>query len=180
MSEEPAPQPDPGAPATKNPTVAATGAAAGDEAAAASSATPSLAERIDRLFKTVRPPERPGREYTPGEVAAAISERATSDDGKISDTYIRYLRSGQRTNPTKRHLEALAAFFGVPVSYFLDDDAAGRIYSQLALLSAMRDERVQALALRAAGLSDRALAAITEMINHARVLEGLPNGDDAT
>lgn len=139
--------------------------------------TPTLAERLDRLFRTVRPRDRGGREYTLAEVAAAISARATSEDGKISETYIRYLRRGQRTNPTKRHLEALAEFFGVPASYFLDDDAARTIHSQLALLAAMRDERVQVVALRAAGLSDRSLGAITEMINQARLLEGLPDGD---
>jgi transcriptional regulator with XRE-family HTH domain len=148
---------------------------AGDSAG---EATPSLAERIDRLFRTVHPPERPGREYTAAEVATAISARATSDEGKISETYVRYLRNGQRTNPTKRHLEALAAFFGVSASYFLDDTAARAIHTQLALLAAMRDERIQVVALRASGLSGRALSAITEMINHARVLEGLPNGDD--
>jgi transcriptional regulator with XRE-family HTH domain len=150
----------------------------GPAAGSAPDAVPSLAERLDRLFRTVRPQDRPGREYSPAEVATAISANATSEDGKISDTYIRYLRTGQRTNPTKRHLEALAAFFGVPASYFLDDAAAQSIHSQLALLAAMRDERVQVVALRAAGLSERSLGAITEMINQARVLEGLPDGDD--
>lgn len=183
MSEEPAS--GSGAGSGAGPGAGAGGAARVDQPAAGgevpggdSVETPSLAERLDRLFRTVRPKDRPGREYTPGEVAAAISANATSEDGKISDTYIRYLRTGARTNPTKRHLEALAAFFGVPASYFLDDAAARTIDSQLALLAAMRDERVQVVALRAAGLSDRALGAITEMINQARVLEGLPDGDD--
>jgi hypothetical protein len=36
-------------------------------------------------------------------------------------TYLRQLRKGLRDNPTKRHLEALADFFGVAPIYFFDD-----------------------------------------------------------
>jgi transcriptional regulator with XRE-family HTH domain len=129
---------------------------------------PTLASRLDRLFRTVRPPGR--AEYTYEEVAEAI--RATGV--MISHTYIWQLRKGQRDNPTKRHMEALAQFFGVPPAYFLEDAAADRIDAQLELLAAMRDGDVRSIALRATGLSSKGLQAIRSMIEHAREIEGLP------
>jgi transcriptional regulator with XRE-family HTH domain len=130
-------------------------------------ARPSLAERLDRLFRTVHPAGR--GEYTYEEVAAGIREQGTM----ISHTYVWQLRKGARDNPTMRHLEGLAQFFGVPVSYFIDENTA-EIDAQLGLLSALRDSTVRNLALRAADLSPAGLAAIQAMIEHARSLEGLP------
>jgi transcriptional regulator with XRE-family HTH domain len=129
----------------------------------------TLAEKLDRLFGTVHPPGR--SEYSYEEVAAAIRDRGVM----ISHTYIWQLRKGTRDNPTKRHLEALAEFFGVNAAYFLDDDAARRIDEQLELLAALRDSAVRTMALRAAGLSGPSLEAIHGMIEHARRIEGLPD-----
>jgi ESX-1-secreted protein regulator len=129
----------------------------------------TLAERLDCLFRTVR--ANGGREHTYEEVANAIR----SDGVSISHTYIWQLRKGIRDNPTKRHLEALAAFFGVPAAYFLDDEVADRIQTQLDLLAAMRDQSVRSIALRSAGLSPGSLRAIQGMIEHVRALEGLPD-----
>lgn len=135
-------------------------------------ATPSLADRLDRLFRTVRPANR--GEYTHEEVARAIRDRGVS----ISHTYIWQLRRGVRDNPTKRHLEGLAQFFGVPVTYFFDDDTSA-VDTQLELLVALRDRSVRAVALRSAGLSANALKAIMGVIEHTRTVEGLPPlGDD--
>jgi transcriptional regulator with XRE-family HTH domain len=138
-------------------------------------AEPSLAGKLDRLFRTVHPADR--GEYTYEEVASAIRERGIM----ISHTYEWQLRKGLRDNPTKRHLEALAEFFGVNAAYFLDDDPATvrRIEGQLDLLAAMRDSAVRAVALRAAGLSAPSLEAIHGMIEHARRIEGLPPPPDA-
>lgn len=129
----------------------------------------TLAEKLDRLFGTVHPPGR--GEYTYEEVAAAIRDRGVM----ISHTYVWQLRKGTRDNPTKRHLEALAEFFGVNAAYFLDDEAARRIDEQLELLAALRDNAVRTMALRAAGLSGPSLEAIHGMIEHARRIEGLPD-----
>jgi hypothetical protein len=46
------------------------------------------------------------------------------------------------------------------------------------LAAALSDDKVREMALRAAGLSDRSLKAITDMIDSARTVEGLP--DDAS
>lgn len=131
----------------------------------------SLAQRLDRLFRTVHPAGR--GEYTYDEVASAIRDHGTM----ISHTYVWQLRKGIRDNPTKRHLEGLAQFFGVPASYFLDEDTTA-IDAQLELLSAMRDGPVRSIALRVADLSPSGIAAIQAMIEHARSLEGLPTETD--
>ena len=128
----------------------------------------TFAERLDHLFRTVRPAGR--GEYTYEEVADAIRGTGVM----ISHTYVWQLRKGKRDNPTKRHLEALAEFFGVPPAYFLDDSVAQATNTQLDLLAAMRDSSVRALALRAAGLSASSLQAIRGMIEQARRIEGLP------
>jgi transcriptional regulator with XRE-family HTH domain len=136
------------------------------------SAQRTLSEKLDRLFRTVRP--RDGGEYTFEEVADAIRGRGGPT---ISATYVWQLRKGIRDNPTKRHLEALADFFGVSPAYFFDDEAAERIDAELDLLVAIRDSSVRRLALRAFGLSPETLSSIAGIIEHARKLEGLKDED---
>nr|WP_198954415.1 helix-turn-helix domain-containing protein [Kineosporia sp. R_H_3] len=126
-----------------------------------------LADKIDHLFQVVRPAKG---EYTHEQVAKAIEERGGPT---ISASYLWQLRKGLRDNPTKKHLEALADFFGVPVAYFFDEAAADRIDVELDLLASMRDADVRHVALRASGLSTQTLKAITDMIERARQLEGL-------
>ena len=129
-----------------------------------------LAARVDHLFRTIKP--RGAREYSFEEVAEAIRARGGPT---ISATYIWQLRRGLRNNPTMKHVEALAGFFGVPPAYFFDDDTTHRIDAELALLTAVRDNSVRQIALRASGLSAKSLVAITEMVERVRELEGLPD-----
>lgn len=136
-------------------------------------ATKTLAQKIDHLFATVRPPE--GDEYTHEEVASALRG---AGGPTISATYVWQLRKGIRDNPTRHHIEALAQFFGVPPSYFFDEEAAERIDAELALLVAMRDSSVRSVALRAHGLSKPSLDVIRAVIENTRQLEGLPEEDD--
>jgi transcriptional regulator with XRE-family HTH domain len=137
------------------------------------SAQRTLSEKLDRLFRTVRAPD--GGEYTFEEVADAIRGRGGPT---ISATYVWQLRRGIRDNPTKKHLEALADFFGVAPAYFFDDAAAERIDAELNLLVAIRDARVRQLALRASGLSTESLDTIAEMVERVRKLEGLQDTED--
>ncbi len=129
----------------------------------------TLAEKIDRLFRTIHPQGR--GEYSFEEVAEAIRARGGPT---ISATYIWQLRKGLKDNPTKKHLEALAGFFGVSPVYFFDDEVAARIEAELDLLVALRDAPVRHLAARAFGLSPESLSALAEMIERIRQLEGLP------
>jgi transcriptional regulator with XRE-family HTH domain len=134
-------------------------------------AAPSLAEKLDRLFRAVRPAGR--GEYSYQEVADAIRAEGGPT---ISATYLWQLRKGLRDNPTRNHLAALARFFGVSPAYFFDDDAVEVVDAQLSLLAAMRDASVRSVALRVAGLSVESLAAVQVVIDHARRLEGLETG----
>jgi transcriptional regulator with XRE-family HTH domain len=129
----------------------------------------SLAAKVDHLFHTVRP--HAGREFSFEEVAEALRAKGGPT---ISATYIWQLRKGIRDNPTKRHLEALAGFFGVPPAYFFDDAETRRIDAELGLLTALRDSPVRQIALRASGLSPKSLEAIADMVDRVRELEGLP------
>jgi transcriptional regulator with XRE-family HTH domain len=132
-----------------------------------------LADRLDHLFRVVHPKGR--GPYTPAEVAAAVNEVAA--ERVISSTYIWQLRTGRRDNPTQRHLAALAAFFGVSPLYFFDEAETGRESVSPELAVALSDDELRGLTLRAAGLSERALRAIRDMIENARVLEGLDPDD---
>jgi transcriptional regulator with XRE-family HTH domain len=132
----------------------------------------TLAEKLDHLFRTVHPGAR--EEYTFEEVARAVQ---AGGGPTISATYLWQLRKGLRDNPTKKHLEALADFFGVSPAYFFDDAATARIDAELALLSALREASVRQIALRATGLSPESLGAIAEMIERVRQLEGLPDAE---
>ena len=132
----------------------------------------SLADKLEHLFRLVHPPGR--GEYPNEEVARVIEAKGGPT---ISGAYIGMLRRGERDNPTKKHLEALAGFFGVSPAYFFDDEVAGRIQEQLGLLVELRDSPVQQVALRAQGISPQSLAAVREIIEKVRQIEGLPDDD---
>ena len=129
----------------------------------------TLAGKVDRLFRTIHPRDR--GEYSFEEVAEGVRARGGPT---VSATYLWQLRKGLRDNPTKKHLEALADFFGVSPAYFFDDEAARRIDAELDILAALRDAPVRQIALRAVGLSPESLATIADMVERVRQLEGLP------
>jgi transcriptional regulator with XRE-family HTH domain len=133
-----------------------------------------LADRLDHLFLTVHPKDR--GPYTHAEVADTINKAA--GEQVISTAYLWQLRRGRRDNPTRKHLSALAAFFGVSPMYFFDDVEAGRDAMQAELITALKDDSVREMALRAAGLSDRSLQAIRDMIESARTVEGIPEPEN--
>ncbi|MYT19764.1 XRE family transcriptional regulator [Streptomyces sp. SID7760] len=137
-----------------------------------SPAPKSLAEKLEHLFAHTAPAGR--GPYSVEEVARAI----TAERIPISGSYIWLLRKGQRDNPTLRHLEGLAQFFGVPPAYFFDDRVTDAVDAELRLLAALRDAKVQHVALRTAGLSEKSLKSITEMIERVRELEGLGDADN--
>ncbi len=129
---------------------------------------PTIAAKLDRLFQSVRSPD--GDEYTYAEVVAGINTR---DIAKTSGTYLCDLRNGTKVNPRIRQLEAIADFFGVPVTYFLDgDESAARMYAQLAALP-VHGDGLQRIMLRAVDLSPDTLNAVAQILEHARHLEGV-------
>ncbi|MDH6135491.1 transcriptional regulator with XRE-family HTH domain [Kitasatospora sp. MAA4] len=126
-----------------------------------------LAGKLNTLFRAVV--SASGGPYSTDEVARTI----TAAGVPISASYIWLLRKGQRDNPTLKHIEALAKFFGVPPAYFFDDGITATVNAELELLVALRDAKVQRVALRAAGLSPESLHSIGEVIERVRELEGL-------
>jgi transcriptional regulator with XRE-family HTH domain len=132
----------------------------------------SFAARLDHLFATVHPPRR--GEYSYREVAKSIED---AGGPTISASYLHQLRTGAKDNPTKRHIEALAGFFGVPASYFFDDGDAARIDEELQLLAALRDSGVKQIAMRAAGLPPQGLESVRQMIELARSVSGMPEAE---
>jgi transcriptional regulator with XRE-family HTH domain len=130
-----------------------------------------FAARLDHLFRTVHPGDR--GPYTPADVAAAIN--AEAGERVISATYLWQLRTGRRDNPTYRHLVALARFFGVSPMFFFDDAELARGAVSPEVAAAVKDDDVREIALRAAGLSERSLRAIRDMVENARTVERMPS-----
>ena len=126
----------------------------------------TLVEKLDRLFVAVPPGRR--REYSFEEAAAGIAGRGGPT---ISATYLWQLRRGVRDNPTKRHMEAMAGFFGVSPAYFFDDEVSAGFDAEPGLAVALRDPGVRLVALRSCGLSSPTLSAIATIVEQARVVE---------
>jgi transcriptional regulator with XRE-family HTH domain len=112
----------------------------------------TMAERLARLFDTV--------DYTDEQVADAVG---------VEPRIISSVRAGDDIDVSVTLLQALAAFFGVPVSYLLsraDDPEVVRVDEQLAMLKHLRDSGMIAMAMRATMVRNpvgrEALAAMVE------------------
>ncbi|MFE9428745.1 helix-turn-helix domain-containing protein [Kitasatospora sp. NPDC006697] len=99
----------------------------------------SLAQKLDHLFQVIHPTDRGPFSYH--EVAQAIREQAGPDGPTVSHGTLQQIRTGAKTNPTIKTLEAIAAFFGVPAAYFLDDTVAERVDARLDELRAAAEGR---------------------------------------
>jgi transcriptional regulator with XRE-family HTH domain len=127
-----------------------------------------LADKLNYLFAHNTP--RDGQEYSNEQVAAAITARG---EVKISQSYIWQLRKSKKDNPTYKHLQALAGFFGVPVSYFFDDEVTDRVAQQLEKLRSEQlrlnelagTNDVQLMAMRAGELSPHRRRLVMELLN---------------
>lgn len=95
-----------------------------------------------------------------------------------SRTTVWKLRTGQETNPKIETLEALARFFGVKVSYFLDEDSAAAADQELDSLAAAR--RLQEAAERngVRGINARLGSLSAEsLLTVARLIEELGDAE---
>jgi transcriptional regulator with XRE-family HTH domain len=128
-----------------------------------------LAEKLNRLFASVPRDPSGTRRHSNESVVAALEERGVS----VSPAYIGHLRRGQKNNPSARLLAGLAAVFGVPLTYFLDDDASTTITENLELLTAL-DSPARGVLLRASGLSPANLRHVEAILDQLRTIEGLP------
>jgi transcriptional regulator with XRE-family HTH domain len=126
----------------------------------------TIAERLERLFAETAGPH--GRPVTLQEIIQRMEQRGISS---MSLSYLQQLRKGEAQNPRLQHLRALADAFGVPVSYFLEDDDSSTAEDR----ELTPQERT--LAMRVHGLSDGALSSIRAIVELARKSEQL---DDPT
>lgn len=128
----------------------------------------SLADKLNYLF--AHHTARNGQEYSNEHIAAAICAQG---EVTISQSYIWQLRKSKKDNPTYKHLQALAGFFGVPVSYFFDDEVTDRVNQQLETLRAEQvrlkelagTHDVQLMAMRAGELSPHRRRLVMELLN---------------
>ena len=133
----------------------------------------ALADKLNHLFATAT--ARGGHEFSNEQVAAAIVTTGVT----ISQSYIWQLRKGKKDNPTFKHLQALAAFFGVPVSYFFDDEVTDRVDQQLEELKVeqarlheiMGSSDAQLMALRAGELSPAGRRQVMDLLDVVHRLE---------
>jgi transcriptional regulator with XRE-family HTH domain len=127
----------------------------------------TFAARLNRLFDTVYPPGR--GPHTSAEVIAALKAEGVT----MSAPYLSQLRSGNRTNPSTATMAALANFFRIKPAYFTDDEYYEKLDKELAFLSAMRDENIRRIAVRASALSQEALQDIAQRVDELRRKERL-------
>lgn len=136
----------------------------------------TLGEKIEWLIRHRWPTDA-----APPRTNADIAEAITAATGEeLSSTGVWKLRTGRGDNPTLKTLTAMARFFGVPVGYFGDEEAAESIGDELALLELLRDEGIGRAALRSlTGLSSpglRAVAEIIETISRMEQAQDQPGG----
>ncbi len=102
------------------------------------------------------------------EAIAAQLVAAGDSAGELTEGDIDLLRAGDGGTPPDRHLEFLAVFFKVPITYFAADaETVARIEAQVALLAAMADGGVPDVAFRAAGRSADNLASMAAILRQA-------------
>ncbi|EFV14278.1 hypothetical protein HMPREF9336_00865 [Segniliparus rugosus ATCC BAA-974] len=78
-------------------------------------------------------------------VAEGIYEKTGA---QMSAPYLCLLRTDRRTNLTIRNVQAIAEYFGVPVSYLADPGNDTAVETELRLVKAMRDTGARDIAAR--------------------------------
>jgi transcriptional regulator with XRE-family HTH domain len=135
----------------------------------------TLGEKIEWLI-THRWPDAAPPPRTNADVAEAIAA-ATGEE--LSSTGIWKLRTGRGDNPTLKTMTAMARFFGVPVGYFGEGEAAESFGDEVALLALLRGNGISRESLRAmARLSGPGRQAVAEIIETIVRMEQVQVGGD--
>ncbi|TKG61505.1 helix-turn-helix domain-containing protein [Prauserella endophytica] len=128
-------------------------------------ATRSFAEKFSHLIATIHPADR--GPYTDQEIAEQLH---------TSRQYVWQLRRGERGEPRQSIVHEITKFFGVPDTYFSDDDVAQTVDDEITALVNRRDasaaaddprEGVEArrLAQRYLSLGPEGRAAVSSLID---------------
>ena len=139
----------------------------------ARSVTPgSFAALLDHLFATRITPE--GKPWSLSAVARELTNRGLP----TTQSYVSQLRSGDRDNPTRAFMAALAGVFGVPPSYFFGDgELTPELQDEVDFAVRMRLAGVKGIALRATNLTPESQQMIEQILDSVRQREGLPPVD---
>ncbi|MFI6447314.1 helix-turn-helix domain-containing protein [Kitasatospora sp. NPDC050543] len=132
----------------------------GDEPAGSA----DFAARFRRLIKVIYPKDL-GRPWRDSEIAEGTG---------LSGTYIGNLRKGTQ-KPSLENAVKIAKFFGVPLDYFSDSATAQAVERDLQKIEALRDARVERIAMRAAGLPPAMQDAALTIVEQLRRAVGLPD-----
>jgi transcriptional regulator with XRE-family HTH domain len=130
----------------------------------------TFSARLNRLFDTVYPPGR--GPHTSAEVVVALKAEGITT---MSAPYLSQLRSGERTNPSKATMNALANFFRIQPDYFTDEYYYRKLDQELTWLATLRDEGTLRIAMRTIRLSAAALEEIIQLADEWRRKEHLDN-----
>ncbi|GHJ41951.1 hypothetical protein Sm713_75600 [Streptomyces sp. TS71-3] len=93
----------------------------------------------------------------------------------LSGTYIGNLRKGTQ-KPSLENAVKIAKFFGIPLDYFSDSATAQAVERDLRQIEALRDSRVERIAMRAAGLPPEMQDAALTVVEQLRKAVGLADG----
>lgn len=124
----------------------------------------SVADKTNRLFDVVRN-EKSGRPYTNAEVARMSL-------GDLTEEQVEQIRVGRLTNPSMNQVVALADFFGVHPSYFLDSARKPPLLDEEAM-RIFQDETVSAIAHKSLHLPGRERQMILNIIQQFEDTQGV-------
>ena len=130
----------------------------------------TFSARLNRLFDTVYPPGR--GPHTSAEVVVALKAEGITP---MSAPYLSQLRSGERTNPSKATMNALANFFRIQPDYFTDEYYYRKLDQELTWLATLRDEGALPISMRTIRLSAAALEEVIQLADEWRRKEHLDN-----
>lgn len=123
----------------------------------------TLADKLELLFATFTQPD--GSPYSYQDVENGANHAVTA-------AYVWKLRAGKATNPSYRVLEAIAAFFDVPIDYFASERVVSDDYVQrLKLAAELGKEDVAQITLRAGQLDAQGRQAILDMMEYVLQLQ---------
>lgn len=114
-----------------------------------------------------------GRKVTSAEVARWMTAQGYS----VERAYVSALRNGTKPTPSWRIIEGLAKYFGVARDYLIGNSEATPMARAAKLEKALADKGVEAVALRAEGLSEESLQLIIAMADRMRAAENLSEVD---
>ncbi len=137
-----------------------------DEADSSPPPLPSFADRLNYLWGTRLSPR--GTPYT-------LREGHEGTGRKLSISYLSLLRKGGVAEPSGEKLQALANFFGVPITYFTAEPVSQELVAadlDPELLEALRNPMVREIALRAKNMGREEWELVLHMMHHARDLVG--------